>query len=267
VDECTYNIDVSKVEAAITSKTKAILPVHLYGQPADMNSLVSIARKHNLKIIEDCAQAHGAKLNGQKVGTFSDVACFSFYPGKNLGAYGDAGAVLTNDDHIADRARLLRNHGSREKYIHEIEGYCRRMDNLQAAVLRVKLPHLDGWNARRREAAARYDNLLKNVPGVVVPYIMAGAEPVYHLYVVQVPQRDRVRAALQAEGIETGIHYPIPLHQQPAYAHLKHDANDFPVSAMLGPRILSLPMFPEISGSQIEAVVDALRKAVVSWHE
>ncbi|MCL5999489.1 MAG: DegT/DnrJ/EryC1/StrS family aminotransferase [Chloroflexi bacterium] len=263
VDPRTYNMNPDKIEAAITPRTKALLPVHLYGQPADMGPIMGIARRHGLRVIEDCAQAHGAKYQGQKAGTFGDVACFSFYPGKNLGAYGDGGAVVTNDEAIATRVRLLRNHGSREKYIHEIEGYCRRLDNLQAAVLRVKLPYLDAWNARRRDAAERYNERLAQVPGVVTPYVLPGTEPVYHLYVVQVPDRDQVRAALQSEGIETGIHYPVPLHQQPAYARYGHTAQDFLVSTTLGPRILSLPMFPEISESQIQQVVDALHKVIV----
>lgn len=262
VDPRTYNMDPARLEAAITPKTRALLPVHLYGQPADMGPIMAIARKHGLKVIEDCAQAHGAKYQGQKVGTFGDVACFSFYPGKNLGAYGDGGAVVTNQDDIAERVKLFRNHGSQSKYVHIVEGYCRRLDNLQAAVLGVKLPHLDQWNARRRRAAAVYDRLLKDVPGVVSPYVLPGVEPVYHLYVIQVPERDRVQAALKVEGIETGIHYPLPLHQQPAYAALGYAPQDFPVSAALGPTILSLPMFPELTDEQIETVVAALKKAI-----
>ncbi len=262
VDPLTYNMDPENIEKAITPRTKALLPVHLYGQPADMEPIMDIACKHRLKVIEDCAQAHGAKYDGQNVGTFGDVACLSFYPGKNLGAYGDGGAVLTNNDEIAERVRLLRNHGQREKYTHVIEGYCHRLDNLQAAVLNVKLPHLGSWNECRRRAAATYNRLLESVPGVVTPYVLPKVEPVYHLYVVQVPNRDRVQAALKAEGIETGIHYPIPLHQQPAYARLGYKPEDFPISAALGPKILSLPMFPEITDEQIRKVVDALKRAL-----
>jgi dTDP-4-amino-4,6-dideoxygalactose transaminase len=224
---------------------------------------MEIARKHGLKVIEDCAQAHGAKYHGQKAGTFGDVACFSFYPGKNLGAYGDGGAIITNDDGIADRVNLLRNHGSHEKYVHEIEGYCRRLDNLQAAVLGVKLPFLDEWNTARRHAAALYDRLLADVPGVVVPYVLPDVEPVYHLYVVQVPNRDQVQKALKVQGIETGIHYPIPLHQQPAYAHLGYKLEDFPVSTTLGPKILSLPMFGDITDEQVHTVVAGLVKVLL----
>ncbi len=262
VDPRTYNMDPTRIEAAITPRTKALLPVHLYGQPADMGPIMDIARKHGLLVIEDCAQAHGAKYHGQRVGTFGDVACFSFYPGKNLGAYGDGGAVLTNNDDIAERVKLLRNHGQREKYTHVIEGYCHRLDNLQAAVLGVKLLYLDNWNECRRRAAALYDQLLQDVLEVVTPYVLPAVEPVFHLYVIQVPDRDRVQAALKAEGVETGIHYPVPLHQQPAYAHLGYKPEDFPVSAALGPKILSLPMFPEITEEQIQAVVAALKKAI-----
>jgi dTDP-4-amino-4,6-dideoxygalactose transaminase len=263
-DPHTYNMDPDKIESAITPRTKALLPVHLYGQPADLKPIMEIARKHGLKLIEDCAQAHGAKYQGQHVGTFGDVACFSFYPGKNLGAYGDGGAVVTNNAEIADRVKLLRNHGAREKYVHEIEGYCRRLDNLQAAVLGVKLPYLDEWNAKRRLAAKLYDQLLADVPGVVTPYTLTDSEPVYHLYVIQIPERDRIQAMLKVQGIETGIHYPIPLHQQPAYAYLGYKPEDFPISKALGPNILSLPMFGDITEEQIHTVVAEIRKALIS---
>lgn len=262
VDERTYNLNPAGLEAAITSRTRAILPVHLYGQPAEMGPIMEIARRHGLKVIEDCAQAHGATYRGQKVGTFGDAAAFSFYPGKNLGAYGDGGAVLTNDDGVADRVRMLRNHGQREKYVHHIEGYCHRLDNLQAAVLSVKLPHLDEWNAKRRRAARLYDELLAGVPGVITPYATPEVKHVYHLYVVQVPERDRVKDDLKERGIETGMHYPIPLHEQPAYAHLGHRPEDFPVSHVLGPRILSLPMFPGITDEQVRFVAAAIRDAI-----
>jgi dTDP-4-amino-4,6-dideoxygalactose transaminase len=262
-DPRTYNLDPNRLEAAITPRTRAILPVHLYGQPADMGPIMAIARQHGLKVIEDCAQAHGARYQGQRVGGFGDIACFSFYPGKNLGAYGDGGAIVTNDAALAERVALLRNHGQQAKYTHVIEGFCRRLDNLQAAVLNVKLPHLDDWNAARRAAAAEYDRLLAGVPGVVTPYVLPGVEPVFHLYVIQVPERDRVQAALRAQGIATGIHYPIPLHQQPAYAHLGFAPGDFPISAAMGPRLLSLPMYPEITPAQIETVAAAVQEAVV----
>lgn len=262
VDERTYNLNPANIEATVTPMTKALLPVHLYGQPADMEPIMQIARKHGLKVIEDCAQAHGAKYRGRKAGTFGDVACFSFYPGKNLGAYGDGGAVLTNDNEIADKVRLLRNHGQREKYVHLIEGYCHRLDNLQAAVLGVKMPHLDVWNAGRRRAAKFYDELLADVSGVVTPFVLPDVEHVYHLYVVQVSERDKVQARLKADGIETGIHYPIPLHEQPAYRHLGHKPQDFPITHALGSNILSLPIFPEITEPQIEYVVERLKAAL-----
>jgi dTDP-4-amino-4,6-dideoxygalactose transaminase len=267
VDPRTYNMDAAQIEAAITPRVKAILPVHLYGQPADMDPIMAVARRHGLRVVEDCAQAHGARYHGRKVGTFGDAACFSFYPAKNLGAYGDGGAVVTDDDGIATRIGLLRNHGQQSKYVHQIEGYCRRLDNLQAAVLLVKLPLLDEWNERRRQAAGLYASLLSDLRGVVAPYTLPGTEPVYHLYVVQVPERDRIRAALAAEEIETGIHYPIPLHQQPAYAYLGFRPEHYPVSAALGPAILSLPMFPELTEAQVVAVVGALRRALATRGE
>ena len=262
VDPRTYNLDPAQLEAAITSHTRAVLPVHLYGQPADMDPIMAIARRHGLKVIEDCAQAHGARYHGRRVGTFGDAACFSFYPSKNLGAYGDGGAVVTNDEAVAERVARLRNHGQQDKYVHTVEGWCHRLDNLQAAVLGVKLRHLDDWNDCRRQAAAAYAALLADLPGVVLPYVLPGAEPVFHLYVIQVPERERVQAALQAAGIGTGIHYPIPLHQQPAYAQMGHAPSDFPVSAALAPKILSLPMFAEITSEQIEQVAAALRLAL-----
>lgn len=262
VDKRTYNMCLANIEAVITSRTKALLPVHLYGQPADMGPIMQIAHRHGLKVIEDCAQAHGAAYRGQKVGTFADAAAFSFYPGKNLGAYGDGGAVLTNDEKIADKVRLLRNHGQREKYLHLIEGYCHRLDNLQAAVLSVKLRYLDRWNEGRRRAAKIYDELLSSIPEVVIPYISPDLEAVYHLYVVQIRDRDRVQAALKADGIETGIHYPIPIHEQEAYKRLGHVPMDFPVSHDMGPRVLSLPIYPEIEKSDIEYVVDCLKAAL-----
>lgn len=261
-DPRTYNIDPGRIEMAITARSKAILPVHLYGQPADMDPILALARQHGLRVIEDCAQSHGALYKGRKTGTFGDAACFSFYPGKNLGAYGDAGAVVTNDDEVADRIRLLRNHGQRQKYIHLAVGACHRLDNLQAAVLNVKLPHLDGWNRERRRAARLYDGRLKDVPGVVTPHCPADVEAVFHLYVVQVEDRDAVQALLAADGVETGIHYPIPVHEQPAYAQLGHQPQDFPVSHALGPRVLSLPMFPEITDDQIDYVADRLAAAL-----
>lgn len=258
VDSLTYNMDVNQLEKVITPHTKALLPVHLFGQPANMKAVMEMANKHNLIVIEDCAQAHGAIFNGKKVGTFGTAGCFSFYPGKNLGAYGDAGGIITNDDGIAERIRLLRNHGQKDKYIHSIEGHCRRMDNLQGAVLSVKLTHLDEWNRKRRQAATLYNSLLKDIPGIITPYCAPDVEHVYHIYAIQVDHRDQVRAALNNMGIATGIHYPLPLHQQPAYIQLGYSPDDFPVSKGLGPKLLSLPMFAEITKEQIEYVCTSL---------
>ena len=258
----SYNLDPARIEAAITPRTRAIPPVHLYGQPADLAPILEIARPRGLKVVEDACQAHGARYRGRPVGAFGDAACFSFYPAKNLGAYGDGGAVVTDDDHLAERLRMLRNHGQREKYVHHIEGYCDRLDNLQAAVLGVKLPHLDRWNALRREHARLYGELLADLPEVVTPYVMPGVEHVYHLYVVQVPNRDNVQAALKAAGIETGIHYPLPLHQQPAYARLRYAPEDFPITADMAPRLLSLPMYPELTAEQIHYVAANLKEAL-----
>lgn len=293
-DPHTYNMDVDKlaqtVETLVSrtstegSRLRAIIPVHLYGQPANMGPIMEIARKYGLKVIEDCAQAHGAKIADDKwqitdsdasaishqllatgyrpVGTFGDVACFSFYPGKNLGAYGDAGAVLTGNDEVAERVRMLRNHGQKVKYEHLVVGHCHRLDNLQAAVLNVKLPHLVGWNTARRSRAALYNELLSGVSGVVTPYVAPNVEHVYHLYAIQVQNRDEVQAALKAAGVETGIHYPIPVHEQPAYAHLGYEPEDFPVTHTLAPRILSLPIYPELTKEQIHYVVEMIRNTV-----
>ncbi len=260
VDPHTYTMDPGLLERAITPQTKAVIPVHLYGVSADMDPILAIARRHGLKVIEDCAQAHGARYKGRVVGTFGDVACFSFYPGKNLGAYGDGGAIVTNDAEIFDRVKLLRNHGQSARYVHAIEGYCRRLDNLQAAVLEIKLPHLDAWNAARRQAAAEYTRRLTALSGIVTPFVPDYAEPVFHLYVIRTAARDEVRAALAEADIECGMHYPLPLHEQPAYAYLGHAPDDFPVSHEHGPLLLSLPIFPELQIDQIEQVVGAVQR-------
>jgi dTDP-4-amino-4,6-dideoxygalactose transaminase len=258
----TYNLDPGKLEAAITPRTRAVMPVHLYGQPADMNAILEIAHRHNLFVIEDCAQSHGATYHGLKTGTLSDVACFSFYPGKNLGAYGDGGAVLTNDDQVAERIHLLRNHGQKVKYEHLVVGYCSRLDNLQAAVLNIKLPHLEGWNAQRRSRAALYDQLLKDIPGVATPAVLQGVEPVYHLYVMRVTdgRRDGLLAYLNKQCISTGLHYPIPVHFQQAYADLGYQPGDFPVSEELAAQGLSLPMYPELSDEQVSYVAQKIKE-------
>jgi dTDP-4-amino-4,6-dideoxygalactose transaminase len=247
----TYIIDVSKIEEKINEKTKAIIPVHLYGQPADMDPIMELAKKYNLKVIEDAAQAHGAEYKGKKVGSIGDVACFSFYPGKNLGAYGDAGMITTNSEEIAKRVKLLRNHGSIKKYEHKIEGYSSRLDNLQAAILRVKLRHLNKWNDLRRRNAKKYNELLNNIDNVIVPYEADYAKHVYHLYVIRTENRDKLREELKSNNITTGIHYPIPLHLQPAYNYLGYKEGDFPVTEKASQEILSLPMFAELSEKQI----------------
>ena len=257
----TYAIDVSKIKDKITEKTKAIIPVHLYGQPADMEPIMELAKKYNLKIIEDAAQAHGAEYKGKKVGSIGDVACFSFYPGKNLGAYGDAGIVVTNNEEIAEKIKLLRNHGRiTKKYEHDIEGYSSRLDNLQAAILRVKSRHLNKWNESRRRNAKKYNELLINIGGIITPYEADYAKHVYHLYVIRTDKgRDKLREELKSKGIATGIHYPIPLHLQPAYSYLGYKRGGFPVTEKASQEILSLPMFAELNGGQIEEIVKIIK--------
>jgi dTDP-4-amino-4,6-dideoxygalactose transaminase len=260
-DPETYNIDVRKVSAAVTPRTKAILPVHLYGQPADMAALAKIAKEKGLFLVEDAAQAHGAQIAARRVGTFGELACFSFYPGKNLGAYGDAGAIVTNDEALAVRCRMIANHGRIRKYDHDFEGINSRLDGLQGAILHVKLRHLEAWTDRRRSRAVLYDELLKD-SGVVMPVATPGMRHVYHLYVVRVPDRDDVQAALKAAGIATGVHYPIALPSLAAYRYLGHRQEDFPVANRYAGEILSLPMFPEMTDDQVAYVCDVLRRAV-----
>ncbi len=248
-DARTYNLDPALIEAAITPATRAILPVHLYGQPADMDPIKALASRYGLKVIEDAAQAHGARYHGRRVGGLGDAAGFSFYPGKNLGALGDGGAVVTNDADLAERVRVLRNYGSRVKYHNEVKGFNSRLDELQAALLRVKLPVLDAWNERRRAAAARYlDGLAGSELGL--PYVPKWAEPVWHLFVVRHPQRDALQQRLQQAGIGTMIHYPIPPHLQPAYAELGYGAGAFPISEAIHREVLSLPMGPQLTAAQ-----------------
>jgi dTDP-4-amino-4,6-dideoxygalactose transaminase len=258
----TANIDPSAVEAAVAERTKAVVPVHLFGQPADMDAVAAVAEKHGLTVIEDACQAHGATHKGRPAGSLGTIAAFSFYPGKNLGALGDGGAVTTADTQMAETVRILRNHGDKSKSEHVVVGYCFRLDNLQAAFLQIKLRHLPEWNKARRAAAKRYDQLLAGVAGVTPMIERPDVEAVYHLYVVQVDDRDAVRAKLDEAGIGTGVHYPTPIHMQPAYAHLGHKQGAFPVAERLSGRILSLPMFPEITPEQIDYVVERLAKAV-----
>ena len=261
IDPETYTIDVTKIEEKITGRTKAIIPVHLYGQPADMDPIMELAKKYNLKVIEDAAQAHGAEYKGKRVGSIGDVACFSFYPGKNLGAYGDAGMVVTDNEEIAEKIKLLRNHGRiTKKYEHDIEGYSSRLDNLQAAILRVKLRHLNKWNESRRKNARRYNELLSNIEGIITPYEADYAKHVYHLYVIRTEKRrDKLREELKFNGVATGIHYPIPLHLQPAYKYLGYKRGDFPITEKASQEILSLPMFAELSDMQIEEIVKLIK--------
>ena len=256
-DERTYNIDPARIEAAITPRTKVILPVHLYGQPADMSAIVEIARRRGLRVLEDAAQSQGARANGRRVGALGDVTAWSFYPGKNLGAFGDAGAVTTDDDAIADRIRVLRNYGSRVKYVNEVRGFNSRLDELQAAVLRVKLGALDDWNARRARQAARYDDAFAGLP-LTRPFVPAWAEPVWHLYVVRVTDRDALQRALKAAGVDTLIHYPTPPHRQAAYADLGWYEGTFPISETIHREVLSLPIGPHLTEDQQERVIDAV---------
>ena len=260
-DARTFNIDPARIEAAITPRTRVILPVHLYGQPADMDAILAIARKHGLRVLEDGAQAHGARYKGRRLGAHGDAVAWSFDPVKNLGAMGDGGAVTTTDAQLADRIRVLRNYGSRVKYVHEVQGYNSRLDPLQAAILRVKLAHLDEWNARRSTIAARYQQGLVGC-GLALPDVPTWAEPVWHLYVVQHPQRNALQQKLGEAGIGTLIHYPIPPHLQSAYAALGYDQGSFPVSENIHNEVLSLPIGPSMRLSDAEQVIEAVRSSV-----
>jgi dTDP-4-amino-4,6-dideoxygalactose transaminase len=261
VEPATLTMDAEQVEARITPRTKAILPVHLYGQPADLAPLLDIGRRHDIPVIEDAAQAHGARYRDQPVGSLGLLGCFSFYPGKNLGAAGEGGAVVTNDDAIAERVRALRDHAQSTRYHHEELGFNYRMDAIQGAVLRVKLRHLDSWIAARRANAALYGELLDGL-AMQLPVERSDRKHVWHLYVVLHPERDRLHAELDALGISTGLHYPIPVHLQRAYAHLGHRPGEFPVAERVAAECLSLPMYSELTPTQQIAVASALRDAV-----
>ena len=263
IDPVTYNLDPAQIEAAITPRTRVIMPVHLYGKMAPMDAIMAIARRHNLFVVEDAAQAHGAEFQGKRAGQWGDLATFSFYPGKNLGAYGDAGAVCTNDDALADLIAKLRDHGRTTKYEHDVIGYGERLDALQAAILGVKLPHLADWNAARREHAAAYSAALEDLPGVVTPAVQPDGVHVFHVYAIRVPgDRDAIKDALNAAGIGAGIHYPLPLHLQPALADLGGQPGDFPQAEEAAGSIISLPIYPEMTAAQRDRVIDALRAAV-----
>jgi dTDP-4-amino-4,6-dideoxygalactose transaminase len=260
INPLTYNMDVNKLEEKITERTKAILPVHLYGQPADMEPIQSLAGKHNLKVVGDAAQAHASQYKGRPIASWADLTCFSFYPGKNLGAYGDAGAVVTDDDSLADRVRMIANHGRLDKYNHLIEGVNSRLDSIQAAVLAAKLHHLEDWTERRRRNAYAYNNHLKGLQ-VVTPHEIDDVRAVYHLYVVRIDSKIRkpLQDFLKERGIATGIHYPIGLPYLKAYGYLNHSERDFPEALKASGEILSLPMYPELEESQIEYVAESMR--------
>lgn len=258
----TYLIDTNAIETAVTDRTRAIIPVHLYGQVAPVERLSPLADRIGARVVEDAAQAQGASRNGVCIGSFGHAAATSFYPGKNLGAYGDAGAVLTRSDDVAARMRMIRDHGSPRKYEHEVLGLNSRLDALQAVVLSAKLRRLASWNKSRREAAARYHAMLAGIDEIVLPRTLAGNEHVWHLYVVQVPDRDRIIKELQANGIGAGIHYPVPVHLTPAFAHLGYAEGSFPNAEHAAKRILTLPLFPEITAQQQERVVSVLSSAL-----
>ncbi len=271
IDAYTYTMDPRKLhdflqirnaKSQLPNRLKAIIPVHLYGQPADMDNILEIAKIHNLIVIEDACQAHGALYKSKKAGSLGVAGCFSFYPGKNLGAFGEAGAVVTPDEEIARKIRMIRDHGQEQKYFHKIEGYNGRLDAIQAGVLRIKLKRLKDWNQARRKHAAYYNERLEGIPGVVRPKEAEWVESVYHLYVILADDRDRLQLFLQAKGIFTGLHYPLPLHLQKAYIQLGYKENAFPVTENVAARLLSLPLYPELTGPQIEYVAESITEFV-----
>jgi dTDP-4-amino-4,6-dideoxygalactose transaminase len=272
IDPATFNLDLAQVEAAITPRTRAIIPVHLFGQPVDMTRLMAIAQAYNLIVIEDSAQAAGAEWNGQRVGSIGQVGCFSFFPTKNLGACGDGGAVTTSDPAIAARIRALREHGSRTRYYHDEIGLTSRLDAVQAAILQVKLRYLETWNEQRRAIAARYTELLRPIPGVIPPLPIPGGKPVWHQYTIRLSPlpagtvggeyRDRVRQSMQQQGVSSMIYYPLPLHLQKVYEPLGYGPGSFPITEQLCHEVLSLPMFPELTPEQQERVVYALKDSL-----
>src|SRR5271166_1718914 len=266
VDPATYTMDTRKIERKITRRTRAILPVHLYGQPADLEPILEIGRRHGIPIIEDAAQAHGAQYQGKAAGSQGFCGCFSFYPGKNLGAYGEAGAVVTDDEQVADRLRSLRDHAQSRRYHHAELGFNYRMDGFQGAVLGVKLKYLDRWTEARRRLADRYREKLFGMP-LKLPIEAPGRKHVWHLYVALHPHRDRIRRELEARGIETGLHYPVPVHLQEAYADLEHRPGDFPIAERVASDCLSLPLFPEMTDEQQDRVVAALHDVLMADRE
>jgi dTDP-4-amino-4,6-dideoxygalactose transaminase len=263
IDPDTYTLDWRQLEQVLTSRTRAILPVHLYGHPVDMRPVLAFAEVHGLRVIEDASQAHGATCLGQPVGSLGDIGCFSLYYSKNLGAYGEAGICVTNDANLAEKLRMLRDHGSRTRYHHEILGVNAGLDELQAAILHVKLRYLDQWNAARRENAKLYTEQLQGIVEAL-PVVQPWATHVYYVYVIQVQERDRFRQLLQAEGIATGIHYPIPIHLQPACTHYGYPPGKLPITEAVAQRIVSLPMYPELTPEQIQVVINAVKKSTPS---
>ena len=258
IDDATFGLDPARVERAITPRTKAVMPVHLYGHPVDLDPLLQVCRKHNLALVEDAAQAHGATYKGKVIGTFGAVSGFSFYPGKNLGAYGEGGALVTNNSGFAARARALREHGSTQRYYHDEIGFNYRMEGIQGAILGVKLKHLDAWTQARRRVAHRYNELLAGTP-LQLPREAAYAESAWHLYVVRHPRRDELKKHLEANQVGCALHYPLPLHLQKAYAHLGYKPGDFPVSEKAARECLSLPIYPELTDAHISRVVDVVK--------
>lgn len=266
VESDSLLMDVSLIEQAITPRTRAILPVHLYGQMVAMDLVMRIANRHNLVVIEDSAQAHGASWQGKGPGVFGNAACFSFYPAKNLGAWGDGGAVFSRDQELIERIRMRADHGRKTKYEHEFLGVNSRLDGIQAAILRVKLRHLADWNTKRRQVAAWYNELLGGLDGIHLPTVLGAAEHVFHLYVVQVDERDRILRQLREKGVGAGAHYPIPVHEQPAYAHLGIAPEALPVTHAIARRVLSLPIYPEIREEQVRTVVTLLGSCLQGRH-
>jgi dTDP-4-amino-4,6-dideoxygalactose transaminase len=263
IEPRSFTMDPTKIEAAITDKTKAILPVHLYGQPAEMDSILEIARQHHLVVIEDAAQAHGAEYKHRRVGGIGEIGCFSFYPGKNLGAYGEGGMVVTNNPEVDRNVRLLRNWGSERRYFHDIKGYNYRMDGIQGSILRVKLRHLDSWTDARRQRAVKYNNLLSGV-GIDTPVELNDRKHVYHIYAIRTARRDLLQEALRLKQVDTGIHYPVPVHLQKAYSDLGYRKGDFPVSEAASNQVLSLPMYAELTEEQQQLISSTVGSALLS---
>ena len=264
IDDRTYTMDPAGLEEAITKRTKAIIPVHLFGQPADMDPILEIARARGLYVIEDAAQAHGAEYKGRRAGSFGDAGCFSFYPGKNLGAFGEAGAVVTDNDELQEKIRVLRDHGQTRKYHHTMVGWNCRMDGIQAAVLSIKLRHLEKGNELRRSHAAQYDRALEGLEEIVTPYKDPHARHVYHIYAIRVREREEVIRRLGEMGIACGIHYPVPVHLQEAYSNLGYETGSFPIAEQVAKEFVSLPMFPELTPAQIDMVAEGVREALNS---